>query len=121
MGARASSSPDSDMLPSTLLPLVLLPFASSSSPWTWTCDPDTTFCARELHIDGQPQQGEAKCRLTCAPTTLLWPHPNRAEIATGKNSVDSFTPKEIKTDIKAPNDQIKKMVDTALSWQVDHL
>ena len=79
-------------LGASLLPLTSIAFAS---PWTWRCQPATSFCTRELLVQGASQQvfrpswviicqcsqTEAQCRLSCAPATLLWPFPTSATFA----------------------------------------
>ena len=40
-------------LGASLLPLTSIAFAS---PWTWRCQPETSFCTRELLVQGVSQQ-----------------------------------------------------------------
>jgi len=98
---------------------LLFPLVSCSSPWTWTCDPATTFCARELLKEGQTQLGQPACRLQCAPTTLLWPLPKSVNFGQAESA--AFDPKDISTNILAPTDEIKAMLETTVAWQVEHL
>ena len=96
---------------------------AASSPWTWTCDPASTFCKKERHVEGRPQQvepytpkstkyrlnsnisqGEALCRLSCAPSTLLWPMPTSQTIKQGVTA--SFSPGLITTIIEAPTEEV---------------
>ena len=124
MAATRESHTVGDMrLGSPLLPLLIT--TATSSPWTWTCDPFTTFCTKERYVEGRPLQvepyrskfasfglnfilnilqGEALCRLSCAPSTLLWPMPTSQTIEQGVTA--SFSPGLIDTIIEAPTDEV---------------
>jgi hypothetical protein len=122
------------------LQFTCLATAAAASPWTWTCNPATTFCSREPYIAGSqqqqvrtslhsgrarglhnlttwiwnlpnpshhftcdldlPPQGEAMCRLVCAPSSLLWPLPTSLSIPTGH--LAAFGPNDIATTVETP-------------------
>lgn len=104
---------------SPLLPLTMqLVSAMSSSPWTWTCDPVTTFCSRELHTFGLPK-GEASCRASCAPATLLWPAPTSSTI--GQGDITSFNLEDISVVVDAPTQEVKALVEGAVERQLSFL
>merc|ERR1712130_765299 len=93
MGAVKSKNSERMRLGS-VLPLASMALAS---PWTWTCEPSTSFCTRQLLTEGTPQQTEAQCRLSCAPSTLLWPSPTSATFEEG-SEVATFDPSNIITE-----------------------
>merc|ERR1712181_13503 len=91
---------------SSLLPLASLALAS---PWTWTCEPATSFCTRQLLTEGASQQTEAQCRLSCAPATLLWPYPTSATFGNGGKTVATFDPTNVITEVEGTA-QIEQML-----------
>jgi len=97
--------------------LLALPPLSLSTGWTWTCDPDSTFCRREVASDETEVQGESRCRLTCAPSSLLWPLPTSSDIS--QENIRAIVPSEITVIASSPS--IKELVEKAVSWQVDLL
>jgi len=98
MGESAVKSKNSErMRLGSVLPLASMALAS---PWTWTCEPSTSFCTRQLLTEGTPQQTEAQCRLSCAPATLLWPSPTSATFEEG-SEVATFDPNNIITESEA--------------------
>jgi len=91
-------------LGSSLLPLASMAFAS---PWTWTCEPATSFCSRQLLTEGASRQTEAQCRLSCAPATLLWPSPTSATFGNGGSM--AFDPTNFITEVQGTA-QIEQML-----------
>jgi len=102
-------------LGASLLPLTTIAFAS---PWTWRCQPATSFCTRELLVQGASQQTEAQCRLSCAPATLLWPFPTSATFAGGPPV--AFDPTSILTEAQG-SAQIETMLTSTVARRASHL
>jgi len=114
------SLPTEDTMRLPHLPLVFLPLsAASSSPWTWICDPSSTFCSRQLYTEGMQRQGEGECRVSCAPTSLLWPLPTSYTISPGHTA--SFSPFDINTELVAATNEVKAMLTSEVDRQLSYL
>merc|ERR1719445_241459 len=114
------SLPTEDTMRLPHLPLVFLPLsAASSSPWTWICDPSTTFCSRQLYSEGMQRQGEGECRVSCAPSSLLWPLPTSYTISPGHTA--SFSPFDINTELVAATNEVKAMLTSEVERQLSYL
>ena len=58
------------------------------------------------------------CRLSCAPTSLLWPSPTSVQVS---SSSATFSLQTLTTSVEAATEEIKALVESTVQWQLSHL